>query len=343
MSDKHTVLIATYLEPEFVEQIEREVPQVEVINRPDLLGPKRFTADHSSKAVRTPEQEAEWRALLAQAEILWDFDHENAPDLPDLAPNLKWIQGTSAGIGQYVKRLGYPERTDWIFTTSSGVHARPLAEFCMMAMLMFAKNFVYLRSEQQAHHWMRYSGYELKSKTLGIVGLGKIGREVARVAKAFEMRVVGTRRDVGQGTTEDVDQLYRPDQIEDMLRESDFLVLCAPHTGETEHLITAERIALMPQGAVIINIARGVVIDEQAMIAALRSGQLGGAALDVFATEPLPSDSPLWDMPNVIVSPHSASTADSENGKITALFIDNLKRYFAGQPLLNVLDTEKLY
>ena len=343
MTTRPVILIATYLEPELVEQIEREVPQVEVINRPDLLGPKRFAADHISPAVRTPEQEAEWRSLLAKAEILWDFDHENAAELPDLAPNLKWIQATSAGIGQYVKRLGYAERTGWIFTTSSGVHARPLAEFCLMAMLMFAKDFVYLRSEQQAHHWMRYAGYELKDRTLGIVGLGKIGREVARVAKAFEMRVVGTRRDVGQGTTPDVDHLYRPDQIDALLRESHFLVLCAPHTGETERLITAERIALMPQGAVLINIARGVVVDEQAMIAALRSGQLGGAALDVFETEPLPPDSPLWDMPNVIVSPHSASTADSENGNITRLFIDNLKRYFAGQPLINVLDTEKLY
>ncbi len=343
MTTRPVVLIATYLEPELVEQIQREVPEIEIINRPDLLGPKRFAADHSSKAVRTPEQEAEWRSLLAKADILWDFDHENAAELPELATNLKWIQSTSSGIGQYVKRLGYADKTGWVFTTSSGVHARPLAEFALMTMLMFAKDFVYLRREQAAHHWMRYAGFELKDKTLGIVGLGKIGRETARLAKAFEMRVVGTRRDTEQGTTADVDTLYRPDQLDDLLREADFLLLCAPHTPETEGLITRERIGLLPQGAVIINIARGVIIDEPAMIDALRSGHLGGAALDVFAREPLPPDSPLWDMPNVIVSPHSASTAVSENGKIVALFIDNLRRYLSGQPMRNVLDTDKLY
>ncbi|MEM6283685.1 MAG: NAD(P)-dependent oxidoreductase, partial [Chloroflexota bacterium] len=188
------VLIASYLEPEHVEQIRQEVPEVDVIYRPDLIGKPRYIADHTAPIDRTPEQEQEWRDLLAQADILFDFDHSHRDDLPELAPNLKWIQATSAGIGQFVKRLGYPEKTDWVFTTASGTHARPLAEFALMAMLMFAKNYEYLASEKEKHHWQRYCATELAGKTVAVIGLGRIGQEIARLAKAFDMRVAGTRR-----------------------------------------------------------------------------------------------------------------------------------------------------
>lgn len=336
------LLIASYLEPEYIEQIRATAPQVEIIYRPDLIGQPRYIADHSSRPQRTPEQEAEWRSLLKSADILFDFDYGNLNDLPELAPNVKWIQATSAGIGQFVKRMRYAERADWIFTTSSGVHARPLAEFALMVMLMFAKNYQYLESEKAARHWERYCAFELAGKTVGVIGLGKIGREVARLAAAFDMRVIGNRRDPSQSVPF-VDQLYGHDALPDILRQSDFLVLATPHTPETERMITAEELALLPDGAVLINIARGAVIDEPALIAALQSGKLAGAGLDVFAEEPLPADNPLWDMPNVIISPHSASTADNENQKITDILCENLKRYLADEPLLNVLDTEKLY
>lgn len=339
---KPVVLIASYLEPELVEQIRQSVPQVEVRYYPELLGQPRYHADHTSLPQRSPEQEQQWQALLAEATILFDFDHTHHNDLPELAPNLRWIQATSAGIGQFVKRMGYDQRTNWIFTTASGVHARPLAEFTLMALLMFAKNYRYLEDEKAAHHWARYHAVELAGRTLAIIGLGKIGREVARLAKAFDLRVIGTRRNPDMPTPH-VDQLYRPDELDVMLPQADYLVLATPHTTETENMIGPRELALLPQGAVLVNIARGAVIDEPALIAALRSGQLAGAALDVFATEPLPADSPLWDMPNVIISPHSASTADTENAKITRLFIDNLQRYLAGEPMLNVLDTDRLY
>ena len=157
---KPKILIASYLEPELVDQIRREVPQVEVINRPDLLGAPRYIADHSAPTNRTPAQETEWQTLLAQADILFDFDHSHMEDLPQLAPNLKWIQATSAGIGQFVKQKGY-DRTGWIMTTASGVHARPLAEFVIMSMLYFARNFEYLQREKAAHHWARNATTEL--------------------------------------------------------------------------------------------------------------------------------------------------------------------------------------
>lgn len=343
MSDKKPiVLIASYLEPEYIQQISEEVPDVQVIYRPDLLGKPRYNADHSSRPDRTPEQEAEWRSLLVQADILFDFDYGNLEDLPELAQNLKWIQATSAGIGQFVKRIGYADRTDWIFTTASGVHARPLAEFALMIMLMFAKDFPYLQAEKEAHHWARYSATELAGKTLGIVGLGNIGREVAQLARVFDMRIIGNRRDPSKSVPF-VDQLYGHDGLHDVLKQSDYLVLATPHTPETENMIGATELDLLPDGVVLVNIARGAVIDEPALIKALQSGKIRGAGLDVFATEPLPAESPLWDMPNVIISPHSASTADTENQKITNIFVDNLRRFLSGQPMINVLDTLKLY
>src|SRR5579859_3355390 len=167
---KPKVLITSYLEPDLVEKIRQDVPQVEVIYRPDLLGKPTYVAEHTAKLNRTPEQEDEWRGLLAQAEILFDFDPTHRNDLPELAPNVKWIQATSAGIGQLVKNSGYATRTSWIFTTASGVHARPLAEFVLMAMLMYAKDAFYMQREQTAQHWQRYCGFELTDKTVAIIG-----------------------------------------------------------------------------------------------------------------------------------------------------------------------------
>lgn len=342
MSDSLTVLIASYLEPEHVDRIRAEFPQLNVIYRPDLIGKPRFAADHTSRIERTPEQEAEWRGLLAQADVLYDFDFTNLDELPELAPNVKWVQASSSGIGQLVKRLGYADRTDWIFTTASGVHARPLAEFAIMAMIYFAKDVPHLMREKQARHWERYSVSDLAGKTLAVIGLGKIGRETARLAKAFDMRVIGTRRDVTKAV-EHVDELFAPDDLDAVLPQADYLVLATPHTPETEGMIDARRVGLLKRGAVIVNVARGVVIDQAAMTAALQDGRLTGAALDVFEVEPLPQDDPLWGMDNVLISPHSASTADSENGKLTALFCDNMRRYLNDEPLRNVLDTEKLY
>lgn len=337
------VLIASYLEHEFVERIRREIPEVQVIYQPELLGKPRYIADHTADPQRSPEQEQQWRNLLAEADILFDFDFTHMDDLPDLAPRLKWIQATSAGIGQFVKRRGYDQRTNWIFTTASGVHARPLAEFAIYAMLHFAKDAVYLQSEKMAHHWQRYCATELAGKTLAIIGLGKIGRETARLAKAFDMRVIGNRRQTSDRAIPFVDELYPPDELPPLLEQADYLVLSCPHTPETEGLIGAAELELLPKGAVLINIARGAVIDQVALTESLRAGHLRGAALDVFAIEPLPPDDPLWDMPNVIISPHSASTADTENEKITRLFCENLKRFIVGEPLHNVLDVQRLY
>lgn len=340
------VLIASYLEPEHVERVRAVSPQLRVVYEPGLLAPPRYPADHTNMITRSPEDEARWRELLAEAEVLFDFDHTHRQDLPELAPRLRWVQATSAGIGQFVRRMGYDTRIPGaIFTTASGVHARPLAEFCAMAMLMFSRNLWQMQRLQAGRRWERFGATDLAGRTLGIVGVGRIGVEVARLGKALGMTVLGVKRSAAGGRPADLscDELCGPEGLRDVLRRAEYLVLITPHTAETEGMLGAGELALLPPGAVLINIGRGSVIDEGALVDALRDGRLGGAALDVFATEPLPAESPLWDMPNVLISPHSASTSDRENARLTDLFCDNLRRYLAGEPLRNVLNTTTLY
>jgi phosphoglycerate dehydrogenase-like enzyme len=231
--------------------------------------------------------------------------------------------------------------TPIVFTTARGIHARPLADFVVMAMLWFSKGGPQMLRQQRTHTWRRYCGRDLEQATVGIVGFGSIGRELAARCKQMGMRVLAAKRTPGQ--QDPADALVPLVDLARLLSESDFVVLAVPHTAETEGLIGRVQIAAMKPGAVIINLARGVVVDEPAMIEALRSEHLGGAALDVFAKEPLPADSPLWDLPNVLVCPHSASTLDSENAQLTELFCANLRRYFRGEPLINVFDKKRLY
>lgn len=343
-SEQLTILIASYLEPEYVAQIAQSDTRIRVLYAPELLGTPRYKNDHTTPHQRTPEDEARWRELMAQADILFDFDHTNLMQMHQLAPKLKWVQGTSAGIGQLVKRIGLLE-SGIIFTTASGAHSTPLAEFCLMAMLMFVKNAFYLADEKARHHWARYSTNTLAGQTLAVVGLGRIGTKVAELGKGVGMRVVGTKRNISGADAASlcVDKLYPTEALHELLAEADFVVLITPHTDETEHLIGAPELAVMKPSAVLINIARGVVVDENALIDALRMGQIAGAALDVFAIEPLPHDNALWDLPNVIICPHSASTADNENAVIVEIFIDNIQRYLRGEPMRNVLNTKLLY
>ena len=342
-----TVLIASYLEPVHVETIRAVDSRLRVIYEPSLLRQPRYIADHNGfPTVRPPGDESHWRSLLAEAEILFDFDFTHDDDLPDLAPSVKWIQATSAGIGQFVARRRYHERMPGtIFTTARGVHSRPLSEFCALAMLAFSRGLFLMHDLQARKHWERFAATDLLGRTVVIFGHGSIGREVGRLARALGMKAIGVKRTVsGQDpAAHDVDELLPASEFRQALPRADFIVLTAPHTYETEGVLGRAELALLPKGAVVINIGRGALVDEPALIDALQSGHLGGAALDVFAVEPLPTTSPLWSMPNVLVSPHSASTSDRENARITELFCDNLRRFMEGRPLRNVLDINRLY
>ncbi len=343
----YNVVIASYLEPEHVDRIRQVDDRLNVIYEPELLRAPRYAADHTGQPFeRTPAQEARWQQLLRKADILFDFDQTHRDDLPEFAPQVRWIQATSAGIGQFVKNMAYDTRMpETIFTTASGVHAQPLAEFCLMVMLMFNKGLFRIISEQKRKHWERYAGTDLRDRTLVIIGVGRVGREVARVGKAMGMRVIGVdlQAENIEPASRHLDKLYPHTELHEVLPQAEYLVPIVPHTPDTEKMIGAAELALLPRGAIFINIGRGALVDELALIEALQSGHLGGAGLDVFTEEPLPPDSPFWDMPNVLVSPHSGSTSDRENSRIIDIFCDNLHRFLDNKPLLNILDTEKLF
>src|SRR5256712_8306805 len=304
MPERLVVLIAAPFEPEHVDRIRAVDPRIEVLHDPALLPRPRYVSDHAGSPLqRAPEQETRFLEMLGRAEVVLDFPSGHIRDLAAVASRLRWLQSTSAGIGQMVKRVGL-DQTDITFTTASGVHARPLADFCLMAMLMFAKNYVWMERDKKAKRWERYCGEELAGKTLAIVGVGRVGHEVARHGKRMDMRVTGMRR--SSAPVPEIDKLFDRAELHSMLREADFLVLAAPHTPETEGIIGEGELALMQPSAVLINIRRGALVDEDALVRALQQKRLAGAALDVFRAEPPPPDSPLWHMPNELISPNSA-------------------------------------
>lgn len=339
------VLIASWIEPELVDRIRRVSESVRVVYEPELLRPPRYPADHKGRAVQRSEaQELRWHDHLRGATILFDFDQTHLEDLPDVAPNVKWIQATSSGIGQLVRRMRYSERLpDTVFTTARGVHARPLAEFVAMAMTMHARRALHMVRQQADRSWERFAGQDLEGRTMLLVGLGAVGEEVTRIALAHGMRVVAVRRRPELGGPPGVTRVLGPSGLAGALPEAEFLVLVTPHTDETERMIGSVELAALPVGAAVVNIGRGALIDEPALVDALSTGHVGAAYLDVFEEEPLPRASPLWDLPNVLISPHSASTSDRENERIVDLFTDNLGRWLEGRELRNVLDPGRLY
>lgn len=337
------MLIASYLEPAYVDRI-RQIDGVRVMYDPALLPQPRYGSDHVGHPLRRSlEDEQRWREYLAEAEVLFDFDHTNLAVLTTLIPHVRWIQATSAGIGQLLIRTGLIA-APITFTTAKGIHAKPLADFAAMAILWFAKDGFRMIREQAARRWTRYCGRNVSGATVGIVGFGSIGREVAKVCRAMGMRVVATSRTLRAGASDsDADQIISVSNLTALLGVADYVVLAVPHTPQTERLLGGAELAAMRPGAVLINVARGAVVDEAALIAALRDGHLGGAALDVLSMEPPAADNPLWSMPNVLISPHSASTVESENNRLTDLFCENLVRYMRGEALLNVFDRKRLY
>ena len=346
MSEKVKVLITFIIEPDLIEKIEEVDPRIEVLYEPDLLGSPRYPCDqHGTPIQHTPTQEKRWLDLLSQTEVLFGYVlHTNVRELPKTAPYLKWVQSPSAGVGQWIKLTGFSD-LDIPLTTASGIHATPLAEFSMMAMLWFVKDAPRMITGKERRHWERYAGTTLKGKTVAIISLGSIGQDVAKLAKSFGMRVIGTKRNT-EGVNPaslGAERLYPWTDLKPMLSQADFVVLCVPHTSETTGLIGEEELSAMKPSAVLINIARGAIVDEAALISALNSGQLSGAALDVQAKEPLPPDSPLWGLPQVLLSPHSGSNVDNENVELVKLFCENLSRYLGGLPLRNLFDKNSLY
>ena len=228
-------------------------------------------------------------------------------------------------------------------TNAAGIHAQPLAEFVIASALYFTKEFPRLNQWKAERHWQRYCGFELAGTRMLIIGLGAVGRRTAELASALGITVVGHRRSKGTSLPDGVSHMVDKIDLDAELAEADFLVMIAPDTPLTRNMIDRRRLELLPERAVIINIGRGSTIDEVAMTEMLTNGRLRGAALDVFAEEPLPKGNPLWGLPNVVVVPHSASTVHQENDRLVDLFIENLRRYLDGQPMVNTFDRGRMY
>jgi phosphoglycerate dehydrogenase-like enzyme len=331
-----TVVIATPVEDELVQRLRAVDDRLDVRFERELLPPPRYPSDHvgDPSFTRSPEQEAQFNALTAAAEILFGFPREDPAQLAlavRRAPNLRFVQATYAGAGQQLAAAGLTraELDRVAFASSSGVHATPLAEWALFGILAFTKGLPRLLADKHARRWDHYPVDELPGATLLVVGQGAIGAEVTRLGKAFGMRVTGVTRSQG-----DLDAL---------LPQADAIVVSLPLTDETRGLLGRDRFARMRDGAIFVNVGRGGVVDEAALVDALRSGKLRGAALDVFTEEPLPPESPLWELDNVILSPHTAALSVNENARIVELFAENLRRYLAGDELVSRIKPDAFY
>jgi phosphoglycerate dehydrogenase-like enzyme len=342
-----TVVIGSYFEEEHVRRIREVDERLRVLYREDLVPPPRWPGDHVGPEGwrRSPKNEEEFLEMLAEAEILYDFPHGHVRDLVKIAPNLRWVQGSMAGAGEVAQKAGLLE-TDVVVTTASGVYSGPLAEFVIMALLQHAKNLDRLWRDKAEKMWRQTHTDTLEGKTLCIVGMGNIGSAIAERVRPFGTRVVGVKRTVREDDPawRYADRLYSTDRLHDALGEADYVAVTLPGTPETQHLVNAGAIGAMKLGAYFVNVGRGTVVDEGALVEALENGHLSGAALDVFEVEPLPEESSLWELPNVVVSPHATDMVPSLiNKRQTDLFCENLRRYLGGESLVNVLDKELLY
>jgi len=350
MGDMLNVLVAFDLAEEHLQTLAAVSPEIVLRRGFRNFDPARWRESHPGPTVFPP---ADLEALLPQAEVLFSF--RPPADLLRQAPRLRWLQLASAGA-DWVTSDPAMMASQVLITTCSGIHAIPIAEYVIGSMLSFAHRFCWAVRHQAQHRWERYLNRELFEQTLGIVGYGHIGREIGRLGRALGMRVIATRRSATGGEREDGVELFPPERLGDLLAQSDYVVIAVPLTKATEHLIGERELRAMRPTAYFVNIARGKVVDEAALVRALREGWIAGAGLDVFETEPLPPDSPLWDMPNVLLTPHLAGAHERYHERATALFAENLRRYLAGQPryitnnemyrgqpLLNVVDRARGY
>jgi D-3-phosphoglycerate dehydrogenase len=300
----------------------------------ELLTLVRSAAPRATTVVADKQQLAE---ALADAEVFYGF---HTPEVFTHAPRLTWIQTSAAGLD----RLLVPELVNrgLIITNASGVHASAVAECAWALTLALSRCLHTYMLQQQQHVWKWGPLIDRFGGTVGIIGLGGIGRQYARVARAFDMRVIAVDPHA-RDAPDTVNCLWPMNRLDDLLRESDVILVSCPYTAETRYLINRERLALVKPTAILINIARGGIIDEVALEEALRSGKLAGAGLDVTETEPLPPSSPLWDTPNLIISPHCGGISSHRVRKLIEFFCENLRRYVAGQPLVNLVDQKKGY
>jgi D-2-hydroxyacid dehydrogenase (NADP+) len=309
----------------FVEKLRAEFPQFEIIHRETYDKLEDYVAD---------------------VDVM--FNLSLRPDQFKAAHKLKWLHCPAAAVHQFL----FPEfvNSDVILTNGRDVHGPVVAEHVMAMIFIMAKNFHLCARYQQKSEWGQEPVWEAKphprliaGATLGLIGLGSIGRPVAKHASALGMKVIAVRGNPEKGSADGVTQVFGPSQLDQLLGQADYVVLAAPVLASTEHLMGAKQLAQMKADACLINVGRGQLIDEAALAQTLREKKIGGAALDVFEKEPLPSDSPFWNMENVFISPHTGGLAERLWEREYDLFAENIRRYLKQQPLLALVDKQEGY
>jgi phosphoglycerate dehydrogenase-like enzyme len=344
MTDRLRVVIATPLSPELAAYIADAEPRLELVYEPELLG-----SDHDwlVRHDRDAETQGRFEALLDTAEALYGVpDHSGKALARTVAanPGLRWVHTIPAGGGQQVRaaHLDQAALDRILFTTSAGVHAVPLAEFAVFGVLAGAKRLPWLEGMRRDKQWgPREPLGALREQTVLVVGLGQIGKLTAQLLSRIGMRVVGVhRREVD---APGVSGIVPVERFAEAAASADAIVLALPGTDQTRELLSREVLAAVKPGITVVNVGRGTTVDEPALIEALQDGRVGLAVLDVTFVEPLPEDSPLWTLPNVILTPHTAAISPHEPRLIAELFVDNARRLLDGQPLRNVVNTREFY
>lgn len=275
-----------------------------------------------------------------QPEIVLGFKCEPRPHPREAilaAPSVRWVQTAGAGIDH----MAPWDPAKVTVTNAGGIHGDLMSQYVLGVLMMRGHRFAEYAALQRGRTWKRTNPKSLYGTTMTIVGMGKIGREIARRAAAFGIRIVGVN--TSGSPVEGAERVYPIVELREAVAQADAVVLVVPLTAQTRGIIGADMLAAMKPGAFLINVARGGIVDEAALVASLRAGHLGGAAVDVFTTEPLPADSPMWDAPNLLITPHSSSDGDLWQRDVAKIFLDNLARWRAGEPLRNVVDPARGY
>jgi D-2-hydroxyacid dehydrogenase (NADP+) len=330
--DKVNVVVTTPLEEANIQRIRSVGNRIQVDSLSSLILAER-KGDFSNQK-RLDE-------LFSRADVVYGWIHHFPKNLLARAPGLKWIQTMSAGVDRLPEEF---LKSSVRIVNASGLHGTPMAEVVLEMMLMFAKDAPSCFRMKEKKEFKRYTPKVLKGQTVGILGLGVIGKEIARLCKAFGMRVLGIHRSAKPGETiTDVDLVHSRERLPELLAQSDFVVIAMPLTRETKGMIGEKELKSMKPASYLINVARGAIADEAALIRALEEKWIAGAGLDVFVAEPLPPDSRFFDLPNLIYSPHISGEMPDYDLRATEVFCENLKRYLDGKPFLHEVDKGKGY
>jgi phosphoglycerate dehydrogenase-like enzyme len=333
--DQLNVLIVTKLDEESIKKISNISPRINL-----KFSYPAWSAEDVYPPCDTENDSEALDELLSDTEVIFGFWPPK--NVVKRAPKLRWIQTTLAGVNKFLN--ADLVRSDIIITNTRGMHVPQISELVFEKILMYAKLAPMYFRYQEEKKWERHILGLLTGKTIGIIGFGAIGRGIAKIAKAFNMRVVATKRTAKIiSRARNVDVLYPKSELNQLLAESDFVVMVLPATPETENMIGTKELRLMKPGAFLVNVGRGSTLVEEALVKALQEKWIGGAGLDTFAIEPLPKNSKLWDMPNVIMTPHVAGPIEDYLQRSADIFCENLKRYVKGQKLRNIVDKKHGY